>query len=172
MPEGRRAWLREMFTIDLRALAALRVGIALITLWDLACRATQLVAYYTDAGIAPRDVVMTSRTRLMSLYALNGSVSWATTLFAAHALVAVLLLVGFRTRLALATCLVLQWSLMARNTLLVHSGDNLLVWLMIWSLLLPLGAVASVDSRTARSSVSDSAGSEQRAIFPSARLRC
>jgi hypothetical protein len=36
---------------------------------------------------------------------------------------------------------------MARNTVLCHSGDNLLVWLLIWSLLLPLGAVASVDSR-------------------------
>src|SRR5205823_2270840 len=34
------------------------------------------------------------------------------------------------------------------SPLIVDSGDNLAAWLLIWSLFLPMGAVASVDSRT------------------------
>src|SRR5215217_7632278 len=46
----------EIFGADLRSLATFRIVLALLVLSDLANRATDLFAHYTDAGIMPRTV--------------------------------------------------------------------------------------------------------------------
>src|SRR5438046_2966622 len=48
----------EAFSTDLRSLAAFRMVVAVLVLADLADRATDLYAHYTDAGILPRSVLM------------------------------------------------------------------------------------------------------------------
>src|SRR5438067_6307914 len=55
------AWLalvRLIFSIDLRALAALRIGVSLLLLIDLSQRAEDLIAHYSDTGLMPRAVVI------------------------------------------------------------------------------------------------------------------
>ena len=47
------AGLREIFGIDLRTMALFRVGLGALLLADLALRARDLTAHYTDAGILP-----------------------------------------------------------------------------------------------------------------------
>jgi hypothetical protein len=47
-----------VFGSDLRSMAALRVGCALIVLLDLSQRSADLVSHYTDQGIAPRVLVI------------------------------------------------------------------------------------------------------------------
>ena len=133
--------LRRSFGVDVRSLAALRVGIAAILLADLALRARHLGAHYGDLGILPR-----SEVRYFSLHALNGSPVWIGILFALAAAFAALLLVGWRTRLATAASWVLLVSLHLRNPYLCDSGDRLLALLLFWGLFLPLGARASVDA--------------------------
>ena len=44
----------EVFGADLRSLATFRIVLALLVLSDLASRATDLTAHYTDAGVMPR----------------------------------------------------------------------------------------------------------------------
>ena len=44
----------EIFGIDLRSLALLRVGLALLVIIDLVQRSFDLKAHYTDLGILPR----------------------------------------------------------------------------------------------------------------------
>jgi hypothetical protein len=68
-------------------------------------------------------------------------------MFIVHALLAAMLVLGYCTRLAVVGCLVMSWSLMARNTMLTSSGDGLLIWMLIWSIFLPLGAAGSVDAK-------------------------
>ena len=48
----------ELFGVDLRSLALLRVSLAIIVLLDLAYRANDLKAHYTDLGILPRSALM------------------------------------------------------------------------------------------------------------------
>jgi hypothetical protein len=141
-----RQGLRRCFQVDLRALATLRIAIALITLWDLGSRSLTIPTYLTDAGLAPRYLFW--GTKWQSVYFLAGNSTGVAVLFVVHALFALMLLVGYRTRLATALCLAMSWSLIARNPRMAHGGDGLMIWMLIWSLFLPLGAVASVDSRT------------------------
>ena len=44
----------DIFGADLRSLATFRIVLALLVLSDLAIRATDLTAHYTDAGVMPR----------------------------------------------------------------------------------------------------------------------
>jgi hypothetical protein len=136
---------REMFAIDLRALAVVRMGAALILLWDLAFRARDLTAHYTDDGILPRA----ARLQLswdfcepwwLSLHMLSGSWWWNATLFATAALAALALLCGVRTKLALAVSWLLLYSLQARFPMLLQGGDALLRCLLFWLWFLPLDA--------------------------------
>jgi hypothetical protein len=59
-------------------------------------------------------------------------------------------LLGFRARLCAALCWLLVLSLQKRNGLVLHSGDHILVLLLLWCTLLPIGARWSVDARRGR----------------------
>jgi hypothetical protein len=120
-------------------LVAFRVGLALVVLIDLADRARDLVAHYTDAGVLPvsvlANVVGASRS---SLYALSGSSVFVAGLFVIAAVAASFLLVGVGARLAAALSWLLLVSLQARNPLVLHFGDTLLRVLLFWAMFLPL----------------------------------
>src|SRR5579872_42470 len=149
-PEPTAPPLWHMFRIDHRSLAAFRVAIALVMFWDLAVRATDLVAHYTDAGVLPRhvlrDLVLTSRP-YFSIHTLGGSARFEAALFGVAALCALALLAGFQTRAASVACWFLTCSLHTRNPLILHGGDDLLRLLLFWALFVPLGAAWSVDAR-------------------------
>lgn len=134
--------VRRAFAIDFRALAALRIGLGGLLLFDLAKRLPDLQAHYTDLGVLPRAAAPG-----FSLYSLSGGTLLPAALFAVAALVAVMLVVGFQTWPATAISWVLLVSLYQRNPLVLDAGDHVLVLLLLWSLFLPLGARASVDRR-------------------------
>ena len=64
----------EIFGADLRSLATFRIVLALLALSDLANRATDLSAHYTDAGIMPRTVLVEQVLSpwAFSLHLMNG----------------------------------------------------------------------------------------------------
>lgn len=146
-------FLRQAFAIDLRSLAALRIALGLILLIDLTARATNLSAHYTDAGVFPRSArieldaaeAAAGRGYHWSLHMLSGD-RWAqAALFAAAGWFALLLVIGYRTRLATVASFVLAVSLQSRNPLVIDAGDLILKCLLFWSMFLPLGARASLD---------------------------
>ena len=141
-------WLRSRVAVDARALGAFRVALGLLLLADLAWRATDLVAHYTDAGALPRSALaeVYPAFAAASIHAVSGSVWYVAALFVLAGLVALGLLVGYRTRLATAISLVLLVSLQLRNPLVLNAGDSMLAWLLLWGLFLPLGARWSVDA--------------------------
>jgi len=70
----RLAGPREIFAIDLRTLALLRIGIAVIVLADLVLRAHDLRAHYTDFGVFPRaELAAYLSPGAFSLHMLNGT---------------------------------------------------------------------------------------------------
>lgn len=149
---GRRlsAWHRlrakfvEVFSADLRSLAALRIALAFLVLVDLGRRATNLVAHYSDEGVLPRSELDISPYSF-SLNTLSGSPEFQALLFGLAALGAVSMLVGYRTRLATFVVWLLVLSIQLRNPLVLTGGDTLLHLLLFWSIFLPLGAVWSID---------------------------
>ncbi len=145
MSDRVRGILERLFAIDVRSLAALRIGLAVVVLVDLATRARDLTAHYTDAGALPRDALRLFVAHPLSVHALTGDRSAEAALFLVHGAFATALLVGFRTRLATAGTWVLLVSLQNRNPFILHSGDVVLRLLLFWSLFVPLGARAAVQ---------------------------
>ena len=150
-PGGRwaRSKILDVFGADLRSLAVFRIVLALLVLADLANRATDMTAHYSDRGILPRVAVVSDADVLspyaFSLNLINGLPQFQALLFGVAALAALAMLAGYRTRLAVFIVWVLLLSIQYRNPLVLASGDVLLRLLLFWSLFLPLGAVWSVD---------------------------
>lgn len=138
--------LDQVFGIDVRGAAALRIGLALILLIDLADRARDTVSMYTDAGVLPRSVVPGVDGRL-SFHMMSGQAWWQALLMGVAALLAVALLLGFRTRTVMVLSWILNFSIQTRNPLVLYGGDIVLRVTMFWALFLPLGEVWSLDAR-------------------------
>lgn len=137
--------------MDLRSLAALRIAMGVLIIADRITRALHLEAHYTDLGVAPADVVLGEHHWLCYLsvhWWLSGSVTWVAVLFAVNGLLGAALALGWRTRLMTALCWYLQASLLMRLPLLHTAGDRELQLLLLWSLLLPMGARWSIDARS------------------------
>ncbi len=137
----------EIFGADLRSLATFRIVLALLALSDLANRATDLFAHYTDAGIMPRTVLVEQVLSpwAFSIHLMNGGRLFQALLFGVAALAAFGMLVGYRTRLMTFVVWALLLSIQLRNPLLNGSESPMLRMLFFWGMLLPLGAYWSVD---------------------------
>lgn len=137
----------EIFGADLRSLAMFRIVLALLVLSDLAMRATDLTAHYTDAGVTPRSVLVEQVISpwQFSLSLMNGSSMFQALLFGVAALAALCMLFGYRTRLMTLVVWVLVLSIQLRNPLINGADSRLLHLLLFWGLLLPLGAYWSID---------------------------
>ncbi len=144
----------ELFGIDLRSLAAFRIGVAGVLLVDLWYRSREITAYFTDQGVLPR----TARIELAelgrefgmqhqwSLHMMSGDWWEQAFLFCVAAFFAIWMLIGYRTRLAAFVSWLLLMSLDGRNPDILNSGDILLRCMLLWSLFLPMGARFSIDS--------------------------
>ena len=138
--------IREFFALDVRSLALMRLGLAVVLLLDWIDRLPDLRAHYSDEGIVPLQFLEGPRVLPISIHLFNGSV-WFQAALAGLALVfALLLLVGYRTPLSCLVSWFLLISVHARNPALMQGGDQLLRMLLFWGIFLPLGACYSLDS--------------------------
>jgi hypothetical protein len=154
-----RARRVELFGIDLRALAALRIVLALLLLVDIVSRSFLLAANYTDSGAHPRAAALEyyATRELPSLYMYGGSTLYVAALFTLAGAAALALALGWRTRLATLASWLLADSLVARHDLVTDGGDYLLCVLLFWGVFAPLGARWSLDARRSSASVSSPA---------------
>jgi hypothetical protein len=148
-----RDLLHRVFALDLRSLAALRVGLAATLLLSLALQAPDIGAFFTDGGVHPRSLIVGGGPRYdpwrLSLHLMGGEWAAQAALLAAGAFCAVGMLVGWHTRLMTLLSWLLLMSLHNRNILVVSAGDGLLRILLLWAAFLPLGARFSVDAARA-----------------------
>lgn len=142
-----RERLKLLAGVDARSLALFRVALGLVVLADLATRATALEAHYTDAGVLPREALVAwpFHPLHLSLHALSGELWFVAGVFGVHALAALAMVVGWRTRAATFVTWLLYCSLVSRNEMLLQGSDNVVRLLLFWALFLPLGLRASVD---------------------------
>lgn len=140
------SWLQQVSTLDLRAVAAFRVALAVSLVVDVGLRLRDYAAHYTDAGILPLAYVRPQA----------GEWSWLLTwpsltapTFALVAAAAVALGLRWRPRVAAAVALVALHAVHVRNPLVLNGGDQLLRLLLLWSVFLPTeerGRVCSLGS--------------------------
>ncbi|WP_336135782.1 HTTM domain-containing protein [Natronomonas amylolytica] len=151
MGDGSRlpAALAERVGIDARALAAFRIYVGLLLCADLLLRARNLRAFYTDAGVLPRDIHAELYPTLarVSLHTLSGALWWQALLFVVAFGFALLLTVGYRTRVSAVASWLLLASLQARNDYVLNGGDTVLLVVLFVALFLPLGRRWSLDAR-------------------------
>ncbi len=144
--EGRTK-LEQLFGLDLRSLALLRIGLALLIIVDLFKRAFDLQAHYSDEGILPRSVLIEQNLNpwRWSIHLFSGQTLFQGFLFILAGAIALALLVGYRTRFVTILSWALLLSLQLRNPLIINAGDVELRLILFWSIFLPLGACYSVD---------------------------
>ena len=156
-----RMWggIARPFHLDLRSLALFRGCLAGLVLIDLANRGFWLRAHYTDFGVLPRAALLETRwdPAWVSAHMLSGAAELQVLLFVLAGIVAVLLLVGWRTRLMTILSWFLLVSVQARNPVVLQGGDVVLRLLLFWGMFLPLGARWSVDAALGQSTDSESA---------------
>ncbi len=136
------------FRIDPRSLGLFRVSMALVMLAVWVIRWRWLSVMYTDDGVLPRELL----NSLGSLYfpytplAWIGS-EWGVRLFFLAALGSYLMmLVGYRTRLATVLAWAFYISISHRNPYILIGADFVIASMMTWAILLPLGKRFSVDA--------------------------
>lgn len=140
----------QLFSVDLRSLATMRIAVASVLLFDLGLRLSDLGAHYTDAGLVTRTGVLETFEFLhewpLCLHLATGSWTGQLALFGVHAVVLVSMLLGYRTRLVTLFAWMLTTSLQLRNLYVGHGADAYIRMLLLWGIFLPLGARASIDS--------------------------
>ncbi|EJF09746.1 MULTISPECIES: HTTM domain-containing protein [Pontibacter] len=145
-------YLRRVFTVDLRALAVMRIWVAGIILTDLAIRATDLEAHYSNMGVLPLHVLHQFgwHPYHFSFHTLSGLWQVQVVLFLIAAVFAIFLLLGYKTRTATIVSWILLVSLQNRNTFIAQGGDDLLRMLLFWGMFLPWGKFYSYDAAKAK----------------------
>lgn len=138
--------LRQSYTLDVRALGLMRIGVGLILLVDLFIRGSSIIAFFTDEGFLPVEVLKTYSFNPyhFSLHAWSGELWWQVLLFILNTISVILLILGYRTRVITLICWVFLVSLQNRNPLILQSGDDLLRLLLFWGFFLPWGERYSV----------------------------
>jgi hypothetical protein len=139
--------LRELFGIERRSLACFRIGLGLLLLWDLWGRAKTLREHYTGEGVFPRELAQGMRpdSVLFRVFLWSDRLEVQAALFGLFALIALLFVVGWHTRIVSVLAFVMLASLVRRNPYVCHTGDVLLKALAFWAMFLPLGAHLSLD---------------------------
>lgn len=144
-------YFRKVFTVDLRALAIMRIWLAGIILTDLAIRASDMEAHYSNRGVLPLHVLheYVWLPHFFSLHVLSGLWQFQAILFFIAGVSAICLMLGYKTRLSTVFSWVLLVSLQNRNLLIGQGGDDLLRMLLFWGMFLPLGKFYSYDATKA-----------------------
>lgn len=142
-----RKQLLDMFRLDLRLLGIFRILVALLVIVDTINRSFDLTVFYTDIGVLPRSTLLEHDWNgwNFSINMVTGSYGGQVFLFGLMILFAVMVMVGYRTKLFLILLYLFIISIQTRNPQIVHSGDAILKLLVFYAIFLPVNARYAID---------------------------
>jgi hypothetical protein len=133
--------------IDTQTLAAFRIIAGLLIIADLFLRSRNFSFYYTEDGAVPRELAqLMSSEGAISIYHYTTDPALIAGLFVLQGLIAIQLLVGYKTRIATILSFLLVVSLDHHNPLVLSYADTLFRLLLFWAIFLPLGERWSIDA--------------------------
>jgi len=140
--------LLDMFSFDLRLLGIARILLGLIVIIDLIKRSFNLTTFYTDDGVFPRSVLLENDwfNWNYSIHMMTGTTFGISLLFLITGFCALMVLIGYRTKLFLFLTYLLIISLQIRNAQVSHGGDIIMKILLFYFLFLPINARYALDS--------------------------
>lgn len=152
--------LARVFELDLRSLALFRILIGFLFTFDVLDRWRDLKAHYTNAGIVPHglaqhlmpegaNIAKTVEFTVPSLHFISGSMAWQIGVFTLALVAGLSFILGYKTKLANVICWIWGVSALNASPLMIYPGDFLLNILLFSGLFVPLGAVFSLDARSA-----------------------
>ena len=142
-----RRYASACVRIDARSLAVFRMIAGALIVADLLLRARNFSFYYTDDGAVPRSLAMAvTRDNTFSIYHFTTDPTIIALLFVVQGLIAVQLIVGYRTRLATILAFLFVVSLDHHNPFVLSYADTLFRLLLFWAIFLPLGERWSIDA--------------------------
>jgi hypothetical protein len=137
-------WLGE---IDSRPIAVFRIFFAALLFKDALFHLPLAYWFYSNEGIFPVNTLHSiSRLERFSLMDALPYTWMAIVFFLLWALVNLLLLVGYRTRLMAVLNFVMILSIHERNIYVLSGADTTLRVLSFWTMFLPLGQYYSIDA--------------------------
>lgn len=141
-------YIQKNLGFDLRALSLMRIAVAFVILLDLSIRVSDLEAFYANSGVAPLSMIFQHKWNdyYFSFHTMSGLWQVQLLLFIFAACCALLLLIGYRTKLFTFLSWLLLLSLHNRNVIILQGGDDLLRMMLFWGMFLPWGKHYSCDS--------------------------
>lgn len=128
--------------LDRRSLAAFRVLLGLMLFLDALTRLSSVEMLYTDSGALPRvDLILNAWEpwyAYFSLHTQSGGAFFQSAALLGQAGLALCVMLGVGTRLALWLLWFLLTSLLVRNPMVVNGGDKMILNVILWASFLPL----------------------------------
>jgi hypothetical protein len=139
--------IKYMISIDTRTLALFRVLMGLLILGDLLARSGTFTIFYTEDGVVPQALAE-ERTvdNAFSFFFFTTSTPVIAALFILHGLIAIQLILGYKTRIATIISFLFVISLDNHNPLVTSHADTIFRLLFFWAIFLPLGERWSIDA--------------------------
>ncbi len=153
----------------------MRVGFALIVLYEVLYSLFRLNDFFSEQGFLPLSVLVTlAPPQGPCLFLLSRWGGMAVFLLLLLGAVALSMLVGYQTRWATAACWLLLFGLQQRNPYVLYGGDRWLLQSLFWCMFLPWGGRWSVDSHIKRGEgmVSDGSGHGERSALAGPAAAC
>lgn len=137
---------------DLRALGLMRICVAAVIIIDLSIRMSDLEAFYSDTGAVPLSMVFQHAWNryFFSVHTISGLWQVQLVLFMISVFCALMLLIGYRTRLFTILSWLLMLSMHNRNVFILQGGDDVLRMILFWAMFIPWGERYSYDSLAKR----------------------
>ena len=146
LPDSFPDYIRRCFTIDSRSLAIFRIAVALLIIADVILRSRNFYFYYTDDGVVPQDLAELYRREAFSFFFYTSDPTLIAGLFVFGVVIAIALLIGYKTRIATILSFLFVISLDHHNPLVLSYADTLFRMLLFWAIFLPLGERWSIDA--------------------------
>lgn len=133
------SYLIKIFSLNTKSLAIFRIVLGLSLIIDLSVKLAHSTALYSDIGVLPRaDQIELIHPNFWSLFFISGTPLWSSILIFITLLVTLSFTFGQFTRSCAAILWVLIVSMQNRNLMILNGGDDLIRFLLLWSIFLPL----------------------------------
>lgn len=131
--------------IDYRTLAVFRVFAGILIIIDILLRSRNLNTFYTENGLLSEEIIAQGTENSLGIL-LFGDSTTVIIVFCIQILFALLLIIGYKTRLAIVISFLLVVTIDSANPFVTSYADTLFRYLLFWAMFLPLGYKWSVDS--------------------------